>query len=205
MAFNYDKISQLLNSEQIFYKKNAIMKNHTSFHIGGVCRFIAYPETFEKASRLIQFCNASNLKFFFLGNGSNLLFGDSPYEGLAISSEMFNKVELLQNDEIYCESGVPLLKLCKFALFHSLSGLEFAYGIPGSVGGAILMNAGAYGGEVKDVVVSVASLDFEGNLKVFESSGLNFAYRTSVFDKNKNFILAAKIKCVKGNQIEIKN
>lgn len=202
---NYKKIEHLLNSEQIFYKKNVLMSNHTSFKIGGLCRFVAYPETFEKAGKLVRFCKVFNFKFFFLGNGSNLLFTDSAYDGVAISSAMLNKIELLPNNEIYCESGVLLLKLCKFALFHSLSGLEFAYGIPGSLGGAVLMNAGAYGGEIKDVVFSALCLDCEGNLRVFKNDELQFSYRTSVFSNSNYFILAAKVKCVEGNQLEIKN
>lgn len=82
-----------------------------------------------------------------------MLFSDSCYEGIGIVSKMLNKIKLLSDDEIYCESGVPLIKLCRFALFHSLSGLEFAFGIPGSLGGAVFMNAGAYGSEMKNVVI----------------------------------------------------
>lgn len=204
MAIDYIKIMQLLNSEQIFYKKDILMKNFTSFKIGGMCRFIAYPETFEKISKLIKFCKASKLKFFFLGNGSNLLFCDYEYDGVAICSEMFNKIKLINKNEIYCESGVSLVKLCKFALFHSLSGLEFAYGIPGSLGGAVFMNAGAYGGEMKDIIVSVACVDCEGGFRVLKNSELNFGYRRSVFSQENSFILAAKINCVEGNQNEIK-
>lgn len=201
----YGKIVQFMDSEQIFYKKNVLMSNHTSFRIGGICRFIVYPDTFEKVGKLIQLFKALKLKFFFLGKGSNLLFCDSAYEGVAISSEKLNKIELLPNNEIYCESGVSLFKLCEFALFHSLSGLEFAYGIPGSLGGAILMNAGAYGGEMKDVIISASSLDCDGNLKVLSNSDIKFAYRTSVFDKNNFFVLAAKIKCTEKKAVEIKS
>lgn len=208
MALIYDddkKLERFLNSERIFYKKNVLMSTQTSFRIGGLCKFVAFPETFDKVGKIIKFCKTFNLKFFFLGNGSNLLFSDSNYCGLAISSFMLNKIKLLPNNEIYCEGGVLLLKLCRFALFHSLSGLEFAYGIPGSLGGAVLMNAGAYGGEMKDVVSSTLCIDREGNLQVLKNSELKFGYRTSVFNENGAFVLAAKIRCVEGNQLEIKN
>lgn len=202
---NFDDIEHLLNIERIFYKKNEMMKYHTSFKIGGICKILAYPETFEKVSKIVQICNEFRIKHFFLGNGTNLLVSDSGFLGVGICSSMLNKIKILNKNEIYCESGVPLMKLCRFALFKSLSGLEFAYGIPGSLGGAVFMNAGAYGGEMKDVVKSVSFVDCNGSLKVLNASKLNFSYRTSVFEDSKNFILSARIKCKAGNQLEIKN
>lgn len=205
MSFNLKKVERSLNESRIFYKCDEIMKNVTSFKIGGICKCLAFPENFKKAQFLIEFCHCREIRHFFLGSGTNLLFTDSAYEGIGIGSKMLNKIKLLSEDEIYCESGVPLIKLCRFALFHSLSGLEFAFGIPGSLGGAVLMNAGAYGGEMKDVVLSVDFLDKLGNLKSLSGSNLNFSYRTSVFDGAESFILAARIKCKKGDKNEIKS
>ncbi len=204
MNQNFQKLERFLNEERIIYKKNELMKNHTSFKIGGCCKILTYPQNFKQVSCLIQFLNKSRIKYFFLGNGSNTLFSDSDFLGVVICSKLLNKLELLKNGEIYCESGVPLNKLCQFALFNSLSNLEFAYGIPGSVGGAVLMNAGAYGGEMKDVVTSVKYCNCDGQILSLINEEINFSYRQSIFNKNGGFILSATFKCVNGNQKIIK-
>ena len=153
---------------------------------------------------ILNICGNSEVSYFILGNGSNLLISDSGFEGVVISSKKLNRIELISDNEIYCESGVNLSRLCNFALKNSLSGLEFAFGIPGSVGGAIFMNAGAYGGEMKDVVENVTHLDKTGQIRKFENRDLNFSYRHSVYQEQESFILGAVLKLFKSEKSEIK-
>lgn len=161
------------------------MKNHTSFRIGGNAEYFLQPQTQEQLAGLMQLAEKEKIPLFFLGRGSNLLVQDNGIDGIVIhlGADFGEKIHLSNPTQIYCPAGTKLSDLCQFAAAHSLTGLEFAYGIPGSVGGAIYMNAGAYGGEVKDVLRFVDYLDKNGNFHRIPAEECEFSYRHSVFSQ----------------------
>lgn len=198
------KILNFLDDSKIFYEKDVSMKNLTSIKIGANAKFVVYPKNFEQVKILILFCKKEKLLYYFLGRGSNIIAKDEDFLGILISSKMLNKIKILSNNKIYCESGVSLFRLCAFSCENSFSGLENLYGIPGSLGGAIAMNAGAYGTEIKDVVVGVSHLDEKANLVFSEKEELNFSYRTSIFQHNNFFIMSTILNLKKGEIKKIK-
>lgn len=187
-------------------RKNEEMKNHTSFKVGGPAdRFIVVKNMLQLRA-VLNAVKESDLQVFILGNGSNILVSDKGIRGVVLSlSGDFKKIELLEdNRTILCASGVRLSALCKFAKDNSLTGLEFAWGIPGSVGGAAYMNAGAYGGEMKDVVREVMHISRDSlEIGKFNLDSLDFSYRHSVYTNKDLIITAVKLRLDKGNQIEI--
>ena len=192
-----------LKEKRIEYKEDVSMKNLTSFKIGGKVKIFASPNDVEGFRVLISFLKEKKIPYFFLGNGSNILFRDEDFFGVAVCSKNLNKIEILDECVLYCESGVKLLKLCSFLQINSFSGMEPLFGIPGSLGGAVLMNAGAYGAEIKDFVISVKYLDENGNLVEKETKDLDFSYRHSMFQERDYFIVSAKLKFKKGKREEI--
>lgn len=202
---NFDNtLEKILNKEQIF--KNELMKKHTSFRIGGETDYFLIIKTQEELKQVLEVCKKENKEIFILGNGTNLLFTDKGFRGVILKLEL-NNIELKQeNNEFFItvEAGYPLTKLSKFALDNEFEGLEFACGIPGTIGGAIRMNAGAYGGEMKDIVISTRYMDSEGNIKELNLEQHEFSYRNSVFSKNDFIILSTTIKLKKGNKEIIK-
>ena len=202
---DYNQFKTVLEKHNIYYKQNEPMCNHTSFKIGGCCDIVCYPNTIEKAKTIIKKCVEFSLPYFVLGKGSNLLVCDDGFDGVAISSSHLNKIELISKDEIYCESGVSLAALCNFAFKNSLCGMEFAYGIPGTVGGAVFMNAGAYGGEIKDVILNARHIDSNGNEKKLDFEDLDLSYRHSVYENGDDFIVSASFKLKKDDSEKIKS
>ena len=152
-----EQLKQLLTAAGIAYKENEPLAAHCTFKIGGPADVFARPETEEQLCRVIALCKACGVKYYLLGNGSNILFADEGFRGAVIdvSAEAAGMgLSIYQNadgDYISAPAGLKLSELCKFALQHGYTGLEFAYGIPGTVGGGVCMNAGAYGGEGIDV------------------------------------------------------
>lgn len=172
---------------------NEMLKNHTTFRIGGKCIALIEPKCVDDIIETIKICKENNLKFFIIGNGSNLLVSDNGYNGVIIKlKKEFSKIEVCKN-KIIAQSGAKLSEIFNASLNNSLSGFEFASGIPGTIGGAIYMNAGAYGSEMKDVVFGVEVLDID-NLKILKLSteDLHFSYRKSVI-QDKNFIVTKVI------------
>ena len=203
---NFDeKLENFLDKSQIL--KDEPMKKHTSFKIGGIADYFILINTKEQLVELLKLCKEFNKQYFIIGNGTNLLVTDKGFRGVIIKLKLEN-IEIEENENeaiINVESGYQLIKLAKDALEHELEGLEFAAGIPGTVGGAIRMNAGAYGGEIKDVVVSTKYLDVEDySIKVLNYDEHEFAYRNSIFSRKPYIILETKIKLKKGNKDIIK-
>lgn len=181
------------------------MSNHTTFKIGGNARVMAFPSTDEQAQSVIKFCAENDIRFLPVGNGSNLLVSDNGINACVICfTSDFSKVRLEDENVIFAQSGAPLMKLCRFALENSLSGLEFAYGIPGSCGGAAFMNAGAYGGEMKDVLFKCEHVDKNGNKGFLKGDALELSYRHSAYYNNGCTITGIYVKLKKGNKEEIK-
>lgn len=180
------------------------MKNHTSFRIGGPAKLFIEPKNEEELSCVLKKCRESKIEYIVIGNGSNLLVSDSGISKAVIKlSGGFEKIELFGKTTVKAGAGASLASLCRFALENSLSGLEFAFGIPGSVGGAAFMNAGAYGGEMKDVVFSCSHIDREGNAGVLSKELLGFAYRKSAYGENGFVVTEVTFKLQKGEKSAI--
>ncbi|NLJ77960.1 MAG: UDP-N-acetylmuramate dehydrogenase [Tissierellia bacterium] len=155
------------------------MKRHTSFEIGGPVDIMLIPRSIDEILESIRFCRDRGIEYFIMGNGSNLLVRDTGIRGVVIKiGNGFDSVER-RGDRLYCESGISLSTLAKFALEESLTGLEFASGIPGTIGGAITMNAGAYDGEMKDIVSKVVVLDGDNDVLEIDGEDMGFRYRGS--------------------------
>ena len=155
------------------------MKNHTSFKIGGPADVMIIPGGEDELLNAVKFCRENNIQFYIMGNGSNLLVKDGGMRGAVIKiSEGLNKIEVRGNT-IYNEAGALLTGVSRAAMANSLTGFEFANGIPGSIGGAITMNAGAYGGEMKDIVTKVRAIDTNSNIVEYTKDEMNFRYRGS--------------------------
>lgn len=185
--------------------KDAPMKKYTSFRCGGNATVLIIPDSVDSLKKIIDFCNAKSVKHLIIGNGSNLLVTDKGINGIVIKiGSDISKIELLDETTIRCEAGASLKSLCMFALENSLSGLEFAYGIPGTLGGAVYMNAGAYGGEMKDVLVSTTHIDLEGNIGELSQENLNLIYRGSAYTDNNYTIVSAVLKLKKADKKDIK-
>ncbi len=177
----------------------------TSFQTGGNADVLILPNSEECLQALLQACMAHNIRYYIMGNGSNLLVSDIGVRGvvLRIGAPMA-KTELLGGGKIRCEAGASLTALCNFALKHGLTGLEFAYGIPGSAGGAAYMNAGAYGGEMKDVLLSCRHVAVDGTVGTFSGEKLQLGYRKSVYSGGDSVITELILQLKSGNPDEIK-
>ncbi len=175
------------------------MSNHTSFKIGGKADFIVVPHTIEQIEKTIDLCKSMNQPYFIMGNGSNILVEDTGIRALIIKiSEGFSDIKI-EGDLVVAEAGVLLSKLSKVVWKEALQGFEFASGIPGTLGGAVYMNAGAYGGEMKDVVEWVDVLTMEGVVKRIGKADLEFGYRTSIVRNLNYIVLRVGIKLTSGN------
>lgn len=181
-------------------KKNELMKNHTSFKIGGPADEFCEVHSVEEILKLIKYAKEKNIPYTVIGNGSNLLVGDKGIRGLVIKiAGGFDKATV-SGETVTAEAGILLSKLANVVKRSDLTGFEFASGIPGTLGGAVYMNAGAYGGEMKDIIKSVTYLE---NGEVKTTSELGFGYRKSIFSGKDMIILSAEIKLEKGNPEEI--
>lgn len=179
---------------------NEPLKEHTSFKIGGPCDIMIFPNSVEALKELISVAD----RYMILGNGSNVLFSDKGYRGaiFVLGSDMS---EITTDGEyITASAGASLARVCKSALDSFLTGIEFAYGIPGTVGGAVFMNAGAYGGEMKDVVTEVTCITPSGEIRTYQSDSLDFGYRSSRFTKSDEIIVSAKFRLTAGDKSSIK-
>ena len=200
-----NEIINLCEKENIVFFKNESLKNYTTFKIGGSCKILISVDSEKSISQIISFCNKKNIKYAIIGNGSNILVSDLGYDGIIMYvGKHFSKVNLLEDNIIECQSGITLSKLCSFALENNLSGLEFAWGIPGTAGGAVYMNAGAYGGEMSDVVEEVTFFDGE-KFKTLRKDELNFSYRHSFFTDNDYTISKIKLRLKIGDYHDIKS
>lgn len=189
---NITELEIFLNDINCKYILNESLKKYTSFKIGGPCPILLKPEDVTQISEIVKYCNIHNINYLVLGNGSNVLISDNGFNGIVIHlGSNFSKIKVLENNIIECQSGVSLIKLAKTALDNSLTGVEFAWGIPANVGGAVYMNAGAYDGEMKDIVKKVEFVDLNGNIKILKNADLEFAYRHSFFSNKKYVITRA--------------
>lgn len=183
---------------------NEPMKNHTYFKIGGVADYLVEPANVEELHNLIRCFAKKNIEFFILGNGTNLLISDKGIRSVVIKiGENISDIKVYEN-RITVQAGCSLRKTAMKALDNNLTGLEFASGIPGAIGGAVTMNAGAYGGEMKDVIESVTCLDRNGKKHILNNDEMNFTYRKSRVQQEHLIVLEVVFKIEFGNYEEIK-
>lgn len=199
-----DAIIAAAQSSGAEIRRDVPLKTMTTFKIGGNARYILLPHSEEQAAEIIAACSRNGVKPFILGNGSNVLFPDDGYDGVILHLEEGFSNLTLDGDVICCGAGVSLSRLCHFALEHGLTGLEFAYGIPGSVGGGAFMNAGAYGGEMKDVVLSCRHITPEGEIGELSGDALQFGYRDSAYKHNGCMITSVRFQLKRGERAQIK-
>lgn len=186
---------------------NEPLYKHTSFKIGGPSDLFINVKDVSSLSQILKYISDNNIPFFIIGNGSNLLVSDAGFRGvvLHLSGDFLNiSIENEKNCIIKCGAGVILAKLCFFAMQNSFSGLEFAFGIPGSCGGAAFMNAGAYGYDMSTVIESCEYITPQGELGRLNAKDMTFGYRYSVFFNNKNIITSVTLKLKHGNKEDIK-
>ena len=187
-------------------KEGELLSNHTTFRIGGAAKYFAVPKNEEEIMEAVDFAIVKDLPYYILGKGSNVLFADEGYPGVIIEiGAGMEKVERTGDTGIRAQAGVSLSALAAFAAREGLSGLEFAGGIPGTLGGAVTMNAGAYGGEMKNVIVSAKVMDEEGAVQELSCEELQLGYRTSIVQKKQFVVLEAEFLLKPGTTEEIQN
>lgn len=187
-------------------KQNEPMKLHTSFKVGGPADFFVTVESIEELKNIIKFTKKSKIPLYIVGNGTNLLVKDNGISGIVVKLAM-NKFEVSEREnskiEVKAQAGVPLAFLGQKMLQSEIAGLEELSGIPGTIGGAIIMNAGAHGKEMKDIVKNVVAIDYDCNICEFTNEQCKFEYRNSMFENGKYIILQANLELEKGNKDEI--
>ena len=184
--------------------ENEPLSAHTTFRTGGPCTCMIMPKSAEDLSQLVKFAAENGVRTLVMGKGSNMLCADEGFDGavLLIGSD-FSEITMLDDCTIRAQAGAAMSRLCRVALDNGLRGLEFAYGIPGTVGGGIYMNAGAYGGEMKDVLVSVTAMDRNGELHTYTPAQLELTYRRSRFSHTDEIIVSGDFKLAHGDKAEI--
>lgn len=198
----YHKLIEIIDEKRVCTEEP--MKAHTTFRVGGNAAYFVKPATVEEVRALINLCMQMAMPYYILGNGSNLLVSDKGYQGVIIQiyREM-NAIEV-EGDCIKAQAGALLSKIGNTALEAGLQGFEFAAGIPGTLGGAVVMNAGAYGGEMKDVLETVTVMTPEGEVLVLQNEELELGYRTSIVAKKNYIVLEAKIRLTVGEKEAIR-
>lgn len=194
-------IRDIVPEENIYI--NEPMKNHTTFRIGGPADILVKPSDIKEIKDVYMACRAENESCYIIGNGSNVLVSDDGIRGVVILMlDNYERIRV-EGDIITAQAGARLSKIGAAALRTSLTGFEFACGIPGTLGGACIMNAGAYGGEMKDILLSVTAMDKNGGIREYQPHEMQLGYRTSRFLKEGLIVLEAKLQLQKGNMSEI--
>lgn len=200
-----NQFSQLLLTElpEDTIYLNEEMKKYTTFKIGGPVDILIKPDSIINLAQAIKLCRTHEVPYYILGNGSNLLVADEGFRGVVI--QIYTNLDEIkvEGNTVTAQAGALLSKIANKALEHSLTGFEFAHGIPGTLGGAVVMNAGAYDGEMKHVLISCDVLDSEGNILTLSNEDLELGYRKSIVQKKGYIVLSATIGLKEGNKEEI--
>lgn len=198
----YEELCKIISEDQIL--KDEPMDKHTTFRAGGKADYLVMPSNEEQVRDLVLLLKKKNVPYYVMGNGSNLLVRDRGFKGVIIQiARKMNQIRV-EGETIYAQAGALLSKIAAQALGEGLTGFEFASGIPGTLGGAVMMNAGAYGGEMKQVIVNACVLTSAGEIAVIPADLMELGYRTSVFAKNQDIILSAQLKLEYGNEAVIR-
>lgn len=199
-----DELISVCEKYQCRYKLDEPLKNHTTFKIGGACKIAVFLNCEGCAVDIINYCRNNKIKFAVIGNGSNVIAEDKGFDGaVLILGNDFSNINFIRDEVVECEAGLLLSRLCAVMMHEGLSGLEFAYGIPGTVGGALYMNAGAYGGEIADIVTSADYIDSDGMVKTIMKENMDLSYRHSAFMDSGRIIIRVRLKLHKGEIPEI--
>lgn len=195
------KLKAILPEENIV--RNEPLAKHTTFKIGGPAEYFVTPENEDQLKLVIKVCKESNIPYYIIGKGSNLLVGDKGYKGVII--QIYKNFDLIKIDKniVTAGAGVMLSRLATQAAEHNLAGLQGECGIPGTLGGAVTMNAGAYGYEIKDYIISATVLNQEGEIFTLNKEELQLAYRTSIIQKNSYIVIEAVFELPYGNKEDI--
>lgn len=201
-----ENLEKIITKERI--KQNEPMSKHTSFKIGGPAEFFIKILSIEELQKILEFAKKEKIKITILGNGSNILVADKGIQGIVIKTnlkEITIKNKKQNKVEITTDDAVPIGMLAQKLLKQEITGFEEISGIPGTIGGAILMNAGAHGKEMKDIITEITAIDYNGQLHTFTNEQAEFTYRNSIFSSGKYIILQAKMMLEKGNTNDIKD
>lgn len=202
---NIEALEKYALSLECSAERGVSMKNYTSFKVGGPAELFLSPEDAGQTAKLVRFCEKEDIPVFVLGKGSNVLVSDKGIKGTVIFTGKQCGITLTDENTVRAQSGASLAQLCSFALENSLSGLEFAYGIPGTVGGAVFMNAGAYGGEMKDVLINSEYVSPDGTSGELDNEAMQLSYRHSAYEDSGLVITAASVRLTPGDPEQIKN
>lgn len=197
-------LKERLEAAALLYREQEPLAGHTTFKIGGPAAVFVQPADEAQLCAAVALCRELAVPYYILGNGSNVLFGDKGWAGAVICLAGMKGGVRREGNTLTAPAGLPLSALCTAAWEAGLAGLEFAYGIPGTVGGAVYMNAGAYGGEMKDVLLSVRYLTAEGQIEEAPAEGLDLGYRHSIFESNGGCILSAQVRLEAGDPAAIR-
>lgn len=199
----HEELCGILGSENVL--KDELMKKHTTFRVGGPADWLVTPTEEEQIREVVNLLRTENVPYYVMGNGSNLLVGDKGYRGVIIQlGKNLSQIRMTEEGVLYAQAGALLSKIAAEALAQSLTGFEFASGIPGTLGGAVMMNAGAYGGEMKHVLKDALALTANGELRVLPVEQMALGYRTSIFAQNGDIVLSAQIRLQEGSTEEIR-
>lgn len=199
----YDKVVDIVGEENVHTDEP--MSRHTTFRIGGNADYFVKPGNADEVAAVIVVCREYNIPYFILGNGSNLLVSDDGYRGMIIN--IMDNMDSVTVDGriITAQAGAMLVRVSVMAMDNALTGLEFASGIPGTIGGAVYMNAGAYGGEMKNVVKTVRAIDEYGRIYELDSEKMDFSYRHSIVEERKLIVLEVTLELEHGSREAIDN
>lgn len=198
----YNQLINCIDKERVLVDEP--MKKHTTFRVGGNADYFVMPQSAEEVKNIVALCKEAQMPYYILGNGSNLLVGDKGYRGVIIQIYKEMNDIRIEGDRVVAQAGALLSRVGTATLEAELTGFEFAAGIPGTVGGAVVMNAGAYGGEMKDIIASATVLTQDGDIITINKEDLELGYRTSVIAKRGYVVLEAEYQLQKGDKEAIR-
>ena len=197
-------IKSFFDNLNITYKEDISLKNYNTYRVNTICKFLVFPKTVEELKEIVKFIRKNNIKYYMLGNGSNIILSMDYYDGVMIKLDNLNKIEYKDNI-VTAEAGCSLIKLSLDTIDKGLTGMEFSTGIPGNVGASVAMNAGAYNSDISAILKEATILTPENKVQVMKKEELEFSYRTSFLKRNKKYIvLSATFELVHGNRDEMK-
>ncbi len=191
-----NKLLEIVRNDQLL--TDSLMRDHTTFRVGGPADFMVFPENRGELLQVVQLCHEMQVPFFFMGNGSNLLVRDGGFRGVIVNMRQMNTV-VVHGDHVMAQAGATLRAVAKEALAHHLSGFEFASGIPGTVGGAVIMNAGAYGGEMRNVITKVELMTPDGVFETVDGPDCHFGYRKSRMRERGEIVIGVELALEAGD------
>ena len=189
------------DSLNITYKEDVSLKNYNTYRVNTICKFLVFPKTIEELKQIINYIKENNIKYYILGNGSNVIFSMEYYDGIIIKLDNFNSI-VYKDNLVTAGAGYSLIKLSLDTIDKGLSGMEFSTGIPGSVGASVAMNAGAYNEDISNILKEILVLTPENQVEIMKKEDLEFAYRNSFLKRNKKYIVLEATFELKQGEIE---